>query len=450
MKVRMNPDHLIIIALDILKPSFTISGLSEALDIDRKTVRSAIKRLQNLQLCPIEVFDRGVGLEKIVTLHPELRGICQQIFPMSSPCNTHVIPHPINPTPTTFCGEFNPKTVNQNFSPCYILYNNVYFKHTLSDFLSTSKTTSPSTIDPEGVVRAVKKEFSSSIIRDQPSERPPEVDISFKNNLYREAARRTGLHNIPYKVWPSKDVSPLRWEELLAEADANFFAYYSGLDRVARDIAFAQTWMEVYQTVTEQRKVRGPNKYALELVESPSGTSMNRKTSSWQNWRRARIWADSKNAKYGDWCKAILQHYQKHPPKYLKHIDGVDSTKNLDRYSPKLLSGPAAREIYNEFWDESTRIVRIKRDEIEKLDPDFLPENYMGTEKQNAYFREILIEVKALAEANTVSLKGELDKYIELKILSQKVAENPELNTYCPGYKYGGPAKTWVDGLLPT
>jgi hypothetical protein len=80
---------------------------------------------------------------------------------------------------------------------------------------------------------------------------------------------------------------------------------------------------------------------------------------------------------------------------------------------------------------------RLNRLEVEKLDLDFFPENYTGTEKQNRYFSKVMDEIGRYAKAQKTDrgLEAMISRFIEQGIMAQAFAEGP-LNTLCPGFEF--------------
>ncbi|MGA3118785.1 MAG: hypothetical protein ABSF90_30735 [Syntrophobacteraceae bacterium] len=330
----------------------------------------------------------------------------------------------------SICPEFPAENSNfKNPLHIYYIFNNLspsLFHSVLKNlFASPAEKSFSLPADQDAL-----KTLSSAPVESLPEKRPPETEESFKNSVYRKEAFDTGLTKKKYELKPNADVNLGTWEEILAASEKAFFPYYVGLHPVARDIAFARVWAEQFLRHTKHRENCG----VVILARNPTASGMKR-YKSWQCWRRARIWADFKGAKYEDWCLAIFKHYQKHPPRGTRTV------------TPQLFAGPMARDIYEKHWDEVARMDLLKRSEIEKLDPDFLPENYKGTEMQNRYFASVLTEIKRLADALGQHVEKILTRYVEERIMAREFAESP-LNTVCPGFKYEAKTGSWLDDII--
>jgi len=276
--------------------------------------------------------------------------------------------------------------------------------------------------DPESVFEETKKApFSRGLkVCDFPVDRPKEIDTGFKNNRYKEFARRNRRLEEPYKLKPPSDMNLTEWENALSASENNCFPYYEGLSQIARDLAAAEALLLKYQEVI------GKGASYLSHLVNPN----------FQAIRQMRVFADAENARYGDWCEAIVVKY----PEGKVRI-GWGKVIPLE---PKHFAGLAARRIYRLAKAESSRMNRLQRAEIAKLDPDFLPENYEfpGTEKQNRYFAKVMDEIGRYADAqkrtSRADLESTISQFIKDGIMAQEFAES-SLNTLCPGFKFKRP-----------
>ena len=222
------------------------------------------------------------------------------------------------------------------------------------------------------------------------------------------------------------------WEPILDAAGHGYFCYYEGLPPPAKDLAFAEAWTEQYARDTRRERESG---YPF-MISNPTWEAM-KNNKYWKAWRRARVCADFAGAKYEDFCEMVSLYFQKHPPR--------NNKGKILPVSPMHFGGPVARKAYDAGWPERARMDRLRRKEIENLDPDFLPENYVypGREKQNRYFLKVMVEIERLADALGAAVDKVINRYVDDKIMSQEFAES-QLNSVSPGYRYKK-AKTFFD-----
>lgn len=270
-----------------------------------------------------------------------------------------------------------------------------------------------------------------------PIKAPLRLDPSFKNHRLQQYAAEFGFREGARRIYtPPPAVSgwgEIDWQIIIETAEKSFFPYYTGLHPSARDLAFAEAFIDECARARRYNEEDG----IVQLIRNPAFVQM-KKSRIWKALRRARVWADFRNARYEDWCEIISNHYEAYPCR--------DGDGKVYPFRPENFSGPAARGIYENEWESRTRVSRLNRSEIERLDPDFLPENYVypGTDKQNQFFAKVLFEAQRLARALGIKVEKKINDYIDECILPKEFAESP-FNVVCPEYRY---EKSWRSSLL--